>query len=442
MKSYREIAGLVWPLALGMLNSAVLSFVDGVFLARESMESLEASLPASMLALLVTGFFQSVVAYSGTFVAQYRGAGDPQGVRRSYLAGSAVALAAGLLSVALVPAGRALAPLMSPNPEVVSRVLSYYTIVSFGAVALCGQTAAASYFTGIGRSRLVFWVSVLGNAANALLDPILIFGLLGCPRLGVAGAAYATVAATFAQWGVLALLAERQGRAGTGQGRVAPAFLPLAGRILRYGVPSGAYTVLNILSFTVFVFITGRGGDVAFAVSNACFKVNYLLIAPVEGFAVGAATLVGQAQGRGDSAAAHSDAMRTLALGAGFAAAMSLLAYVFRHPILSLFAPEEAAAEFHSLGSVLFLLMAVWQVFDAADVILSGALKGAGDTRFVMWWMVFVAFGLWLPAVLAVAAFSCSMPALWATMVLYVVVICAGSAVRWRRGRWRSIRLV
>ena len=68
MKRYLEILRLVWPLALGMVNNAVMQFVDGVFLARESLESLEASLPASMLAILVMGFFQSVVAYSGTFV--------------------------------------------------------------------------------------------------------------------------------------------------------------------------------------------------------------------------------------------------------------------------------------------------------------------------------------------------------------------------------------
>jgi len=432
-----------------MLNNAVLSFVDGVFLASDSMESLEASLPASMLAVLVMGFFQSVVAYSGTFVAQYHGAGDAEGVRRSYVAGTLVALAAGALSVAFVPLGRSAASLMSANPEVVSRAATYYTIVSFGAVALCGQMAAASYFTGIGRTRLVFWVNVAGNLLNAALDAVLIFGLWGFPALGMAGAAYATVAAMFLQWGALAWFARRD------FSPRGPAPVPAAGtpsvrsillKVLRYGIPSGAYSTLNILSFTIFVFITGRVGDLAFAVSNACFKVNYLLFAPVEGFAIGAATLVGQAQGRGDSAAAHSDAMRTLALGVGFAMLLTLAAYLLRHPILALFAPSggsaETVREFHSLGSVLFAWMAIWQVFDATDVIISGSLKGAGDTHFVMWWMVAVSFGLWLPSVWLVASVWNTMPALWSTMVLYVVVISIGSAIRWFRGSWRKIRLV
>ena len=444
MKRYLEILRLVWPLALGMVNNAVMQFVDGVFLARESLESLEASLPASMLAILVMGFFQSVVAYSGTFVAQYHGADDSHGIRMSYRAGLVITLAAGILAIAVIPLGLWAAPFMSENPAVVSRASSYYAIVSVGAIALCGQMAASSYFTGRGKTRLVFWVNVLGNAVNIALDPILIFGFCGCPRLGMAGAAYATVAAMFVQWGVLAWCAERDLRSLHGGGAAdEPRLWPLVGKVLRYGVPSGAYSALNILSFTIFVFVTGRIGDQEFAVSNACFKVNYFLFAPMEGFSICAATLVGQAQGRGDSAAAHRDAMRTLILGLSLVAVLSALAVAFCRPILSLFAsPGVQLSTFYALGFWLFLLMAAWQMFDATDVIVSGALKGAGDTHFVMWWMTFCAFGLWLPLVWAVAKLHNTMTALWGTMVVYVVVICAGTLLRWYNGGWKRIKLV
>ena len=444
MKRYLEILRLVWPLALGMVNNAIMQFVDGVFLARESLESLEASLPASMLAILVMGFFQSVVAYSGTFVAQYHGADDSRGIRMSYRAGLVITLAAGILAIAVIPLGLMVAPFMSENPAVVARASSYYAIVSVGAIALCGQMAASSYFTGRGKTRLVFWVNVLGNAVNIALDPILIFGLCGCPRLGMAGAAFATVAAMFVQWGVLAWCVERDLRGLHGGGAAdVPRLWPLVGKVLRYGIPSGAYSALNILSFTIFVFVTGRIGDQEFAVSNACFKVNYFLFAPMEGFSICAATLVGQAQGRGDSAAAHRDAMRTLFLGLSLVAVLSALAVVFYRPILSLFAsPGVRLSTFYALGFWLFLLMAAWQVFDATDVIVSGALKGAGDTHFVMWWMTLCAFGLWLPLVWVVAEWYNTMTAHWGTMVVYVVVICAGTLVRWYNGGWKRIKLV
>ena len=482
MKPYLDILKLVWPLALGMVNNALMQFVDRAFLARESMASLEAALPASILAFNVLGFFHSVIAYSGTFVAQYRGAGDARMCRMSFRAGTFLALASGALALLFVPAGSAVLELFTANGEVLARELSYYRIVTAGGVFLFLQMAVTAYFTGLGRTRPVFWVNVAGNAFNAALDPVLIFGLYGCPRLGIAGAAYATVAATALQWIALAWLARGvgNGERGTGNGeredghetgderrdevpsRLAsnvsrptpttptppnPNTSPLISlilRILRYGVPSGAYTALNLLSFTIFVFVTGRVGDVAFAVSNACFSVNYLLFAPMEGFSIGAATLVGEAQGRGDPDAAHRAAMRTLLLGVSFVAAISLAAVVLSRPILALFAPKGAAesAEFLSLGTTLFLWMAAWQVFDATDIIISGALKGAGDTKFVFWWMLIVAFGVWLPVVWIVARAGGGMAALWSTMVVYVVVICVGSLIRWRFGRWRRIKLV
>lgn len=449
MKPYIDILKLVWPLALGMMNNALMQFVDRAFLASESMASLEAALPASILAFNVLGFFHSVIAYSGTFVAQYHGAGDARMCRMSLRAGTLLALLFGAVVLVFVPAGSCVLARFTENADVLSRELSYYRIVTAGGVFLFLQMAVSAYFTGLGRTRIVFWVNVLGNVFNVVLDPLLIFGLCGCPRLGIAGAAYATVAATALQWVVLLVMERRSLSDGAcAAGRTLRSdrhdLFPLIGRILRYGVPSGAYTVLNMLSFTIFVFVTGRVGDVAFAVSNACFAVNYLLFAPMEGFSLGAATLVGQAQGRGDADAAHKAAMRTLLLGVSCVAAVSLLAVLFRQPILRLFAPDgvEVSAEFLSLGSTLFLWMAAWQVFDAADIIISGALKGAGDTKFVFWWMLTVAFGVWLPVVGLVARAGGGMPALWSTMVIYVVVICIGSFLRWRLGRWRRIRLV
>ena len=439
---YRDVLRLAWPLALGMINNAVMQTVDRIYLSHESQAALEAVLPAGVLAGVFVCFFLSLVGYTGTFVAQYHGAGDRDRVAASYRAGRLLALAAGALTLLLLPLGGGVLRSVFANPSVAALGEVYYGVSMAGGVFLFGQMAAASYFTGIGRTRIVFAVNVIGNLLNIAIDPFLIFGWCGLPRLGIAGAAGATVFAQAVQWAVLAGAVRRD------LGRRRPcsrgALWGLVGRILRFGAPSGAYSALNLLSFAIFVFVTAGVGDVALAASNASFTVNYLLIAPMEGFALGAATLVGQAQGRGDSAAAAAAGRRTLLLALGFVAALSLGAVVFHRPILSLFAPSDpaAAAEFHALGFTLFVLMAAWQLFDAADVVLSGALKGAGDTKFVMWWMLLIAFGLWLPLVFAVRAARGTMPELWGTMIVYVVVLCVGTGVRWMRGKWKNIRLV
>ena len=109
LKPYLDIFRLVWPLVLGMLNNAVLQFVDGVFLARESMESLDASLPASMLALVVMGFFQSMTALGGIFGAFFAGImykTDPMSPFALALAAVTIAAALALIYAARYKKGK------------------------------------------------------------------------------------------------------------------------------------------------------------------------------------------------------------------------------------------------------------------------------------------------------------------------------------------------
>ncbi len=444
---YGDVLKLVWPLALGMANNALMQFTDRVFLAHESAASLEAILPSSILAYLFICFFQSVVAYAGTFVAQFHGAGDNRGCARSYAAGLVLSLASAFALVALIPVGHAVFAWSGHAPAVLAREKTYYSIVLLGGVFLCGTMAAQGYFTGRGLTRTVFVVNLVGNFLNIALDPLLIFGWGPVPALGMAGAAIATVFAQAIEFAVLFTLAQRHVRQLKSKA-TPPAeepFARLLARILRFGVPSGLYSTLNMLSFTIFVFVTGKLGDLAFAVSNAAFAVNYLLIAPIEGFSVGASTLVGQFQGRGDSDGARRAGRRTLVLAEIYLVVASALILCFYEPILGLFAADTAAldrAAFISLGFTLFLLMSAWQCFDGADVVLSGALKGAGDTRFVLVWMLVSAFAFWLPLVFVVYRYWPTMPALWSTMIAYVVVICLGTAIRWCRGSWRHFQLV
>ena len=433
---YLDILKLVWPLALGMVNNAAMQFVDRAFLAAESLESLEAILPASTLAWVFMSFFQSVVGYSGVFVAQYHGAGDASSARLSYRAGMWIAALSGLLLLAIIPFGGIVFSATAKSAAVAARERAYFDIVLLGGFFICAQTASSAFFTGRGRTRIVYWVNLGGNLLNIALDPLFIFTF----GLGISGAAIATVLSQGLQFAVLAALAAR-GAKGDGA-RVFEA--ESVSRILKFGVHAGGYDILNMLSFTIFVFVTGAMNPVDFAASNACFSVNYLVFAPMLGFSIGAQTLVGQSLGRGDPEGANLALRRTIFLGMAFVAVVCAAVLALNGPILALFSPKDPvqAAQFAKTGFSLLCFMSAWMLFDALDTILSGALKGAGDTRFVFFWMLFSAFGVWLPLVFAVKAHGGGMCALWSTMVFYVVFISIGSLVRWRLGKWRKIQMI
>lgn len=447
MKEYLKIMKLVWPLAFGMINNALMQFVDRAFLARESMISLEAVLPASMLSLVLLCFFQAIVAYSGTFVANYHGAKDLRFTMLSYRAGLLLAVLFGVLSLGLLPLGGMIFEAVSHSAEVIARQKVYFEICTAGGIFLYIQMASQSYFTGRGKTRTVLIINILGNVVNIVLDYILIFGCGFIPRLGIAGAAIATVASLATQCIALLVMAKLSERMSAVKIRPSDWFskdmLLLLARIIRFGVPSGAYNVLNLLSFTIFVFFTGRVGHLYAAVSNACFAVNYLLFAPIEGFALGASTLVAQAKGANDIAAAHRAGWRTAWLAVGVTVVLMAITLLAYRPILMIFAPDNPALaeQFVEQGWILLLLMTAWQIFEVFDTVVSGALKGAGDTTFVLWWMLLNAFVLWIPAVIAVSFIDNTMPTLWATMIGYVAILSIGTTIRWQRGKWKAISI-
>ena len=442
-----RVLRLVWPLALGMANNALMQFVDRAFLARESPLSLEAVLPAAVLSFLFTCIFYSLSAYSSVFVAQYHGACDRRGCAKGYFAGIAISAVGGVFLLAMAPTGATFFSAFGHEMALVARESAYFSIVTAAGGVICATMAASGYFTGRGRTRFVFWVNLAGNLVNVALDRALIFGDFGFPAMGIRGAAIATVASQAIQAAVLNVAAIREIFAAQAREDVVsgPPFGKLCLDLVRFGFPAAMYQLLNFLSFSIFVFLTGRIGGMAFAVSNAAFSVNYLLIAPIEGFSVGAATIVGQRQGAQDRRGAARGAWRCLWLAETYVFIATTLVLVFHRPILALFAADSAefgVEEFVADGLPLFILMACWQFFDCAEVTISGALKGAGDTRFVMIWMLVSAFVFWMPLLFFVYSRWPTMPALWSTMIAYVIVAMIGVMLRWLYGPWRRIKMV
>ena len=121
-------------------------------------------------------FFHSITGYSGVFVSQYHGAGDIASIYRSYRVGMMIAAISGLLMFPLIPAGNYIFELTAASNDILSLETSYYTIVMLGGFFVFGQMAVSAFFTGRGKTRIVFWVSLVGNLINIAIDPILIFG--------------------------------------------------------------------------------------------------------------------------------------------------------------------------------------------------------------------------------------------------------------------------
>ncbi|MBQ7251438.1 MAG: MATE family efflux transporter [Kiritimatiellae bacterium] len=445
---YREVWRVAFPIVLSTASFTVMQFIDRLFLAWHSEVALRAALPAGMLALTLTMFFQSLAGYSATFVAQWHGAGKPRECARAAWQGVWMALATWPLCFLLVPAGHWLLGLAGHEPAMLAAERSYYAILTAAGGLFALSHVFAGFFSGRGDTVTPLWANVAGNGLNVVLDYALVFGHWGFPRLGIAGAAWGTVlaGAFSAAWLAVRFAGARNRRDCGILAEWRPRRRGMAD-LCRFGVPGAVHAVLDIASFALFLVVVGRLPARDVAVNNIAFSVNNIAFMPLMGMGIAAQILVGQYQGARDSASAVRAASHAMKMAWFYAGALSVSFLLFPRFYLGLFArggAEFGVGELMEKGRWLLAILAGWGMVDAMTVVLSGALKGAGDTRFVLLFSVLSNWLLWMPGIFLLARW-CGDGALlpqWVWMMAIVLLMGFGFGRRFRSGRWRKIEMI
>jgi len=439
---------MAWPLIISTGSFSLMQFVDRVFLAQYSSISIQAALPAGLLAFTLCSAFMAIAGYANTFVAQYHGSGDPAGCSRATAQGVWMALLSWPLILLLIPVGRLLLRSAGHPADVLAEELQYLTILMAGAVTIPLGAAISSFFTGRGDTVTNMYAQVAGNAVNIALDYALIFGHWGCPELGIRGAAIGTVIAGFVPPAIMFVLYfSRPVNDVYGTRRRLGLDRALFPRILRFGLPSGLHLFLDVSSFSVFVLMTGHMGALPLAVSNIALSINTLAFMPLVGISIAAGTLVGQYQGRREPALAARAGWTSLKVALYYMTFMAATYLLLPRAYFYLFAERGGGGftldELLSIGRYLLIMMATWGLLDTVNVVLAGALKGAGDTRFVMWYSVSASWGLLVPGQwFVIYHLERGILASWAFLTVVIMIMSAGFLWRFRSGVWTSIEVI
>lgn len=445
---YREVLRIAYPLIISTGSFSLMQFVDRVFLARYSVISIQAALPAGLLSFTLCATFMALAGYANTFVAQYYGNGNLQGCSRSTAQGVWVALFSWPVILALIPFGRFLLRIAGHAPEVLTQELDYLTILMIGGLMVPLGAAIGSFFTGRGDTLTNMYAQLAGNIVNILLDWVFIFGKLGFPEMGIRGAAIATVIGS----SVSALILFAQYLRPRTNASYATRSLwridwPLLRRLLRFGVPAGFHLLLDVSSFSMFVLMTGRLGSLSLAVSNIALSINSLAFMPLIGISITASTLVGQYQGKGRSDLAEKSGWTALKIGLMYMTFMAVTYLTLPHYYFQLFSGHDAGSfsldELLQIGRWLLLLMAVWGMLDTINLVLGGALKGAGDTKFVMWYSTIMGWFLFVPGEWYIIYFrNHGILAAWGFLAFTIIIISGGFYWRFKAGSWKRIKLL
>lgn len=437
-----EVFPLAMPAILASLSWTVMQFIDTAMVGQLGQAPLAAVGSAGLWSFVMNTFAVGVVGCVATFVGQSLGRGRLTDCGRYAWQGIYLSLATGLIAVVLWPLAGPIFNLMPHSPDVTAQEIIYFRVRLFGYVFIAWQTALASFFQAVNRPMIPMLAAFAANLANVVLDYGLIFGNFGLPRMEIGGAALATVISLAFQVAILQWVFLRKPMDELYATRSGFALdWPKSLELFNIGWPAGISFLLDVTNWGIFTsFIVGYFGDSVLAAHTAAIAIMHISFVPAMGLNQAIAPIVGQWIGRENIPIAKARAYTATKLGIGYMFGMGLIFAFLGPAIIHAFFINDW--EVVKLCHVFLMLGAVFQGFDAINIVLSGALRGAGDTRWIAVMTAIGAYCIFLPSALIMAfLFKWGAIGAWLGATVYIITLSGIMFRRFHGERWRYITI-
>jgi MATE family multidrug resistance protein len=433
----RALLTLAIPVALSEIGWMTMTVVDVVMVGKMGPAAIGAVGLGNAIYYAPSLFGIGLLLGLDTLVSQSWGARDFDDCHRSLVQAMYIALAFTpllmLFIVFVLPlfTGRGVDPVVSASTR------SYASMLNWSTLPLLVYGGFRRYLQGVGRVRPVTFALISANLVNLVGNWAFIYGRpggkLGIPAMGVRGSALSTVIARIYMAAVLVYFAWRHER-----GRGHPLFARWPGpdwtrikALLHLGLPAACQVVLEVAAFGTATILAAHLGPVPLAtheIALSCAAYTYMV--PL-GISAAAAVAVGHAVGAGNRARARRAGWMALGLGVGFMVLTALAFLTLPRPVMEIYSRDPRVL---ALGVRILMIVAAFQIFDGAQTVATGALRGLGETRFPML-ANFAAF--WLLG-LPLAALLCfptrwGLAGLWTGLTMALVVNALLLVWRWNR---------
>jgi len=482
-----ELLILAAPTVATMTSYTLMQFVDKLMVSRIGAEPIYVGAQGNggLAAFVPIAVMMGFITVINTYVAQNLGAGKPEKAPAYAWAGMWLTLAYWVL--VMLPFGLLLGPLLEwmRDPTLTGEPLAqaqrrdalaagYGRILIFGSIFTMAARAIAQYFYGMHRPMVVLIASLTGNLVNFVLNTVLIFGptspaktdigmldawfafaaglcrRIGVPALGLDGSGYATVIGTAVELliPVVLFLSARYHR----EFATRLAWRPSARHmrdLFKIGWPGSLMFGNEMLCWGFFmVYLVGTFGPMHSTAGWIAHQWMTLSFMPAVGLSVALTASVGKCMGMKRPDLAAQRAWLGVAMAAVYMTLCGVAFVLFRNDLTRLFiqrdTPPETAEMIVRLGAGFLVATAAFQFFDAIAMSLSGALRGAGDTKFTGVATLLLSWSILVVGGLAMVRFAPRLQSLgpWIAAAAYIVLLSVMILARFLTGKWRGMSMV
>lgn len=452
MQSIAEVIRMALPLMISTGTFSLVLFADRTLLLYyQTGQQMGPAMAAGNLYWTLSCLPIGIASMSGAIVAQYVGSGREREVGRFLWQ-------VVWLGMATIPYFLLIAyytpQLFRASGQLESLIpleSTYLRLMLLGAVGSVVESGLSGFFSGTQRTRVIMWSSVATASLNFVLAIWFIFGGLGLPDGGIAGAAWASVIAFWFKPVIFAalLLGRRfDQQYGTRSGFAFD--LALIRKLLYFGIPAGFQYITEAAAFTMIVLQIGQLGDVPLRATTMAINFNMIAFIPMIGIAIAASVLVGHHLTESGPRRAIIAIRAAMVIAWAYSLIWAGLYFFASDFLLSLYTlgqQGQDTTEAISIARNLLMFVGVYVLFDTTQLVLAGALRGAGDT----WFVLAAAIGTSAFSILvgvggerfAMDQFGISTLYWWWTvMTAWICLLAIVMIARYRQAGWQSMRMV
>ncbi len=443
-QAYQDVIQIAMPSVMEMVLVSLVGSIDTMMVGTIGPEAITAVGLTGQPRMIVLCIFFALNIGLTAVVARRRGEGRQDKANEALR--NALVVIAGLavvMMVTILPFAGSLMSLAGAKEDTLEMSKTYFLIISyvlpFNAITLCINAAQR----GVGNTRITMYVNIVSNAVNIVLNYLLIGGNFGFPRMGVAGAALATAIGFMAGFGLSLFSVISRQSVGRflhlnfhSDWRLKKDTLAAIGKV-------GGSAMLEQLALRVGFFTYARFvadlGTLNFAAHQICSQFLNISYNFGDGIGVAGTSLVGQKLGqkRPDLATLYGKVSQRMA----FVTALIIIAFVIllRYPLVSLFTKDVQVID---VAVQVMLVMAAFQPLQMSSVVVSGALRGAGDTLFVAIVMcVCVAIIRPILTYFAIHCLGLGLVGAWCASLIDMSIRVTLVYIRFNGGRWHNIKV-